>query len=101
MASCTPAIGKVYQLDYYNLDAIISVEYRVRPLVATRFRQWATARLKEYMIKGFTLDDERLKGNAGGNYWKELLDRILSSGNRALLQGAGKIIREQAAMDRI
>lgn len=72
----TATDGKIYQVDYYNLDAIISVGYRVKSLVATRFRQWATARLKEYMIKGFTLDDERLKGNAGGNYWKELLDRI-------------------------
>jgi hypothetical protein len=72
----TATDGKNYQVDYYNLDAIISVGYRVKSLVATRFRQWATARLKEYMIKGFTLDDERLKGNAGGHYWKELLDRI-------------------------
>ena len=45
-------------------------------MIATRFRQWATQRLKEYMIKGFTIDEERLKGNRGGNYWKELLDRI-------------------------
>ena len=68
--------GKTYQVDYYNLDAIISVGYRVKSITATRFRQWATARLKEYMQKGFTLDDERLKGNGGGSYWKELLDRI-------------------------
>ena len=61
---------------YYNLDMIISLGYRVKSQIATRFRIWATERLKEYMIKGFTLDDERLKGNAGGNYWKELLDRI-------------------------
>ncbi|MBR3739184.1 MAG: virulence RhuM family protein [Clostridia bacterium] len=70
------ADGKTYQVDYYNLDAIISVGYRVKSITATRFRQWATARLKEYMQKGFTLDDERLKGNGGGSYWKELLDRI-------------------------
>ncbi len=63
-------------INYYNLDAIISVGYRVKSVVATRFRQWATARLKEYMIKGFALDDERLKGHGGGDYWKELLDRI-------------------------
>ena len=72
----TAADGKTYQVDYYNLDAIISVGYHVKSITATRFRQWATARLKEYMQKGFTLDDERLKGNGGGSYWKELLDRI-------------------------
>lgn len=55
---------------------IISLGYRIKSVIATRFRQWATLRLKEYMIKGFTIDDERLKGNCGGNYWKELLDRI-------------------------
>lgn len=64
------------RIPHYNLDMIISLGYRIKSLVATRFRQWATTRLKEYMIKGFTLDDERLKGNAGGNYWKELLGRI-------------------------
>ena len=63
-------------IEYYNLDVIISVGYRVKSLRGTQFRQWATARLKEYMVKGFALDDERLKGNAGGNYWKELLARI-------------------------
>lgn len=73
----TAADGKTYQVDYYNLDMIIAVGYRVRSSVGTQFRQWATARLKEYMIKGFALDDERLKGNGGGNYWKELLARIL------------------------
>ena len=72
----TASDGKTYDVDYYNLDVIISVGYRVKSLRGTQFRQWATARLKEYMIKGFALDDERLKGNAGGNYWKELLDRI-------------------------
>lgn len=64
------------ELLYYNLDMIISLGYRVKSNVATNFRKWATERLKEYMIKGFALDDERLKGNGGGNYWKELLDRI-------------------------
>ena len=60
----------------YSLDVIISVGYRVKSVQGTRFRQWATQRLKEYIIKGFTMDDERLKGIGGGNYWKELLDRI-------------------------
>lgn len=62
--------------NYYNLDVIISVWYRVKSLQGTQFRKWATERLKEYIIKWFTMDDERLKGNAGGNYWKELLARI-------------------------
>ena len=64
------------ELPFYNLDMIISLGYRIRSRIATNFRRWATERLKEYMIKGFTMDDERLKGNGGGNYWKELLDRI-------------------------
>ena len=72
----TAADGKNYQVMHYNLDMIIAIGYRVRTPVGTQFRQWATARLKEYMVKGFTLDDERLKGNAGGSYWKELLARI-------------------------
>ncbi len=72
----TAADGKKYKTSYYNLDVIISVGYRVKSIVGTHFRKWATAHLKEYMIKGFTMDDERLKGNGGGNYWKELLDRI-------------------------
>src|SRR5690606_22886612 len=61
---------------FYNLDVIISVGYRVKSLQGTRFRQWATQRLREYIVKGFTMDDERLKNLGGGNYWKELLDRI-------------------------
>ena len=72
----TAADGKSYLTAYYNLDLIIALGYRVRSLIATRFRQWATARLKEYIIKGFTLDDERLKNLGGGSYWKELLERI-------------------------
>jgi len=63
-------------IPFYNLDMIISLGYRVRSSIATRFRRWATERLKEYLIKGFTMDDERLKGTGGGFYWKELLDRI-------------------------
>ena len=72
----TASDGKNYNVLYYNLDMIISLGYRINSSTATRFRQWATQRLKEYIIKGFTIDDERLKGNGGGNYWKELLDRI-------------------------
>ena len=64
------------EIPFYNLDMIISLGYRIKSAIATRFRIWATQRLKEYMVKGFTMDDERLKGNGGGNYWKELLDRI-------------------------
>lgn len=64
------------ELDYYNLDMIIALGYRINSKIATRFRQWATSRLKEYLVKGFTMDDDRLKNLGGGNYWKELLDRI-------------------------
>ncbi len=62
--------------NFYNLDVIISVGYRVKSVQGTRFRQWATERLHEYIVKGFALDDERLKNLGGGSYWKELLDRI-------------------------
>ena len=72
----TASDGKTYNVTYYNLDMIISLGYRVKSSIATQFRRWATARLKEYMIKGFALDDARLKGTGGGQYWKELLDRI-------------------------
>ncbi len=72
----TAADGKNYSTTYYNLDMIISLGYRIKSAVATNFRRWATERLKEYMIKGFTMDDERLKQLGGGSYWKELLDRI-------------------------
>lgn len=72
----TAADGKKYNTTYYNLDMIISLGYRIKSSIATNFRRWATERLKEYMIKGFTMDDERLKQLGGGSYWKELLDRI-------------------------
>ena len=68
--------GKIYQVDYYNLDVIISVGYRVKSLRGTQFRIWATNILKEYMQKGFALDDDRLKRLGGGNYFDELLARI-------------------------
>lgn len=72
----TAADGKLYLTTFYNLDMIIALGYRVRSIIATRFRQWATIRLKEYITKGFTLDDDRLKKLGGGGYWKELLERI-------------------------
>lgn len=72
----TASDGKSYMTNYYNLDMIIALGYRVRSIIATRFRQWATLRLKEYIQKGFTMDDERLKKLGGGGYWKELLERI-------------------------
>jgi hypothetical protein len=68
--------GKTYQVEYFNLDVIISVGYRVKSHRGTQFRIWATQRLREYIIKGFTLDDERLKRAGGGNYFDELLARI-------------------------
>lgn len=61
---------------HYNLDAVISVGYRVKSALATRFRIWATERLREYVVKGFTMDDERLTDAGGGRYWRELLERI-------------------------
>jgi hypothetical protein len=63
-------------LDYYNLDMIIALGYRINSKIATKFRIWAAQRLKEYIVKGFTMDDERLKNLGGGGYWKELLHRI-------------------------
>ncbi|MDO4317404.1 MAG: virulence RhuM family protein [Lachnospiraceae bacterium] len=72
----TAADGKTYQVDYYNLDVIISVGYRVKSLRGTQFRIWASEILKEYMKKGFALDDDRLKRLGGGNYFDELLARI-------------------------
>lgn len=72
----TAADGKEYQVEHFNLDVIISVGYRVHSHRGTQFRIWATQRLREYIIKGFTLDDERLKQAGGGNYFDELLARI-------------------------
>jgi len=83
----TAADGKKYDVKHYNLDVIISVGYRVKSLRGTQFRQWATKRLREYIIKGFTMDDERLK-QGGGRYFKELLQRIrdIRSSERNLYQ---------------
>lgn len=72
----TAADGKTYQVEYFNLDVIISVGYRVKSQQGTQFRIWATQRLREYLVKGFAMDDARLKNLGGGSYWKELLDRI-------------------------
>lgn len=72
----TASDGKTYKVEHFNLDAIISVGYRVNSIIGTHFRQWATHRLREYIIKGFALDDERLKQAGGGNYFDELLARI-------------------------
>jgi len=72
----TAADGKIYQVDHYKLDVIISVGYRVRSQRGTQFRIWATQRLREYLIKGFAMDDDRLKASGGGLYFDELLARI-------------------------
>ena len=72
----TAADGKTYQVDYYNLDVIISVGYRVKSQRGVQFRIWATNILKEYIKKGFAMDDDRLKELGGGGYFKELLERI-------------------------
>ncbi len=72
----TAADGKTYRVEHFNLDVIISVGYRVKSRQGTQFRIWATERLREYLVKGFAMDDARLKNLGGGSYWKELLDRI-------------------------
>jgi hypothetical protein len=68
--------GKIYKTGFYNLDAIISVGYRVNSIQATQFRRWATERLKEYIKKGFVLDDERLKNLGGGNFFKIVQNKL-------------------------
>lgn len=72
----TASDGKMYQVEYFNLDVIVSVGYRVKSHRGTQFRIWATQRLHEYIVKGFTMDDERLKRAGAGNYFDELLARI-------------------------
>ncbi len=72
----TASDGKNYQVNYYSLEMVLAVGYRVRGNRGTQFRQWATAQLKEYLQKGFTLNDKALKNAGGGTYWKELLQRI-------------------------
>jgi hypothetical protein len=82
----TAADGKNYKTKSYNLELVVALGYRVKSEAGTRFRQWATARLSEYIVKGFTMDDARLKGSGGGAYWKELLERIrdIRSSEKAL-----------------
>lgn len=72
----TASDSKNYEVNYYNLDMIISLGYRIKSNIATKFRIWATDRLREYITKGFAIDSERLKNLGGGNRWKELLDEI-------------------------
>ena len=81
----TAADGKEYLVSHYNLDMIIALGYRVRSIIATRSRQWATERLKEYIVKGFTLDDELLKKLGGGSYWKEFMGLLTFKGNHPTL----------------
>ena len=97
---------------FYNIDAIISVGYRIKSSIATKFRMWATERLKEYIVKGFTMDDERLKQMGGGGYWYELLnrirdirsseivifqlDKILSATGQDILNNSGKLSHKNA-----
>jgi hypothetical protein len=97
------------ELPYYNLDMIISLGYRIKSRTATKFRIWATERLKDYLVKGYSLDDERLKQAGGGGYWYELLnqpmfmgdhiaqlDKILSATGEPILTGAGNISHKKA-----
>jgi hypothetical protein len=72
----TAADGKTYIVTYFNLDVIISVGYRVKSLRGTQFRRWANSVLKDYIVKGFAMNDDLLKRAGGGNYWRELLERI-------------------------
>jgi hypothetical protein len=72
----TAADGKDYNTNFFNLDMIISLGYRIKSRIATKFRIWATERLKEYIIKGFTMDDERLKQMGNDTYWDELVNHI-------------------------
>ena len=90
----TATDGKKYNVDYYNLDVIISVGYRVKSHRGTQFRIWAMGTLKEYMKKGFALDDDRLKRLGGGNYFAELLARIrdIRSAEKSILEkGSGNL----------
>lgn len=93
----TAADGKSYNTKFYNLDMIISLGYRVKSIIATRFRRWATEQLKEYLKKGFLLNDRRHKETGGGNYWNELLDRIrdIRSSEKALYESVNRTVTFQ------
>lgn len=88
--------GKAYMTTFYNLDMIIALGYRVHSIVATRFRQWATRRLKEYITKGFTMDVRTPEKMGGGGYRKELLDGILTSTGEQLLADGGRVSHQEA-----
>ena len=108
----TATDGKTYKVDYYNIDVIISVGYRVRSLRGTQFRIWANKVLKEYLKKGFAMNDDLLKNAGGGNYFQELqairqkpmymkdwigkLDDFIKTSGNELLDNAGKISHEEA-----
>ena len=84
----TAADGKNYNVDFYNLDMILAIGYRVRSNIGVNFRKWATETLKEYMVKGFAINDNVLKESGGGRYFKELLSRIrdIRSSERVFLK---------------
>lgn len=75
---------------------IISLGYRIKSIIATQFRRWATEKLKEFLQKGFALDDNRLKEMGGGNYWHELLDRMINANGDKILEGSGSVSHKQA-----
>ena len=93
---CLQLDGKAYMTTFYNLDMIIALGYRVHSIVATRFRQWATRRLKEYITKGFTMDVRTPEKMGGGGYRKELLDGILTSTGEQLLADGGRVSHQEA-----
>lgn len=98
----TASDGKVYNVKYYNLDLIISLGYRIKSKIATNFRIWANKILKEYIVKGFSLDDQRLKDQGGRNYFKELLDRIrdIRSSEKAIYRQVFELFATSADYDK-
>ena len=92
----TAADGKNYNVVFYSLEMIIAVGYRVRGLRGTQFRQWATEHLTEYLVKGFTMDDERLKNPDGRPDWRKNVDNLLTFQEKDILQGKGSISNAEA-----